>query len=233
MKTAIKRALAYRGLPETERVRAAIASSRHEGWPYCPDDEGDFLFQLARSTSGHDALEVGFATGSSAAYILLGLGAGRLTSIDYDQNHFERAGEKLVATLGLASRHLLVEEDSVKALPELHKGEASYGLVFLDGWKTFDRMWVDTFYCARMLTVGGLIVFDDAQMPAVRKCISLLMRYYDFSDAVPQGPLGGWPQRLRYLMTTRSTHHPYVALRKTVSVDDTEAGRRYDFWKPF
>ncbi|HUR20727.1 MAG TPA: class I SAM-dependent methyltransferase [Vicinamibacterales bacterium] len=233
MRGAIKRALTYRGLAETEPVRAAIAASRRGGWPYCAEDEGDFLFQLARSTPGQDALEVGFATGSTAAYILLGLGAGQLTSIDYDQNHFERAGVALIAGLGLAHRHRLIEQDSVKALPALDNDGDRYGLVFLDGWKTFDRMWVDTFYCVRMLNVGGFIVFDDAQMPAVRKCVSLLMRYYGFSDRVPQGPAGGWTQRLRYLMTTRSPHRPYVALRKTVSVSDSDAGRRYDFWKPF
>lgn len=233
MKAAIKQALAYRGLSQTEPVRAAIAASRHGGWPYCPDDEGDFLYQQARSMPGQDALEVGFATGSTAAYILWGLGTGQLTSIDYDQNHFERAGEKLVAALGLAKRHRLIEHDSVNALPELENGDARFGLVFLDGWKTFDRLWVDTFYCARMLTVDGLIVFDDAQMPAVRKCISLLIRYYGFTDATAQGPLGGWTQRLRYLATTRSRHRPYVALRKTVEVSDTQAGRQYDFWKPF
>jgi len=233
MKGLIKRALVYRGLPETETVRAVVAASRRDGWPYCPADEGDVLFQLAAAVPDQDALEVGFATGTSAAYILSGLGSGRLTSIDYDQDHFGREGVRLVETLGLANRHRLIERDSVEALPELHSSGLRYGLVFLDGWKTFDRVWVDTFYCARMLTVGGVIVFDDAQMPAVRKCISLLERYYGFIGVDDPRPAGGWRQRMWHVVTTRSVRRPYMALRKPIDVDDTEAGRRFDFWKRF
>lgn len=233
MKAIIRRALAYHGLPETEAVRNVVESFRRAGRPYCPVDQGDALFQLARSARGQDALEIGFGTGSTAAYILAGLESGQLTSIDYDQTHFERAGVRLVEALGFEGRHRLIERDSVQALPELDIAGARFGLVFVDGWKTFDRIWVDTFYCVRMLKVGGVIVFDDAQMPAVRKCISLLKGYYAFSKVDAQGAIGGWRLKLRYLATTRSTLPPYVALRKTADLGDTEAGRTFDFWKSF
>jgi predicted O-methyltransferase YrrM len=233
MKQFIRQATLYRGAAQTQPIRDYLMASKRDGWPYCPADEGDVLFGLAGSLTGQDALEVGFATGSTAAYILFGLTSGRLTSIDYDQNHYERAGETLVRDLGLADRHRLIERDSIRALPELHEAGARFGLVFLDGWKTFDRMWVDTFYCARMLTPGGFIVFDDAQMPAVRKCLSILTRYYGFTGVAQMGQAGGWRQRVWQILTTRSVHRPYMVLRKTVEIDQTNAGRQFDFWRPF
>jgi predicted O-methyltransferase YrrM len=241
LKNLIRRTAKYTGLEETARIRTAIAAASRPGWPYCPPDEGDLLFRLAQAVGENpnmkndeqNALEVGFATGSTAAYLLLGLGAGHLTSIDYDQNQYEREGEKLVHSLGFARRHRLIEDNSIRVLPELHASGVRYGLVFLDGWKTFDHMWVDTFYCARMLNRGGFMVFDDARMPAVRKCISLLRGYYQFADVNSYARVGGGKLRLWHALSTRTLRRPYVALQKLVDLDKTEAGRQFDFWKPF
>ena len=233
LKAFVRRAATYTGLAETERIRAALAAVSRPGWPYCPADEGDLLFELAKASGDQDALEVGFATGSTAAYILHGLATGKLTSIDYDQNHYEREGEKLIDSLGFAVRHRLIEDNSIRALPELHASGARYGLVFLDGWKTFDHIWVDTFYCARMLNLGGFLVFDDARMQAVRKCMSLLRRYYRFADVDGYARIGGGRLRVWHTLTTRTPRRPYVALQKVIEIDQTEAGRQFDFWTPF
>src|SRR5262245_23921222 len=40
---------------------------------------------------------------------------------------------------------------------------------FLDGQHTFDYVLVDFFYVDKLLSVGGIIVFDDLQYPSVRK----------------------------------------------------------------
>ena len=89
----------------------------------------------------------------------------------------------MIAKAGFAARHTLIEEDSARVLPRLEAAGERFDVMFLDGWKTFDHVWVDTFYCARMLKVGGYIMFDDARMKAVRKANSLL-------DAIPS--LSDW-----------------------------------------
>jgi predicted O-methyltransferase YrrM len=233
LKDLVRRGAKYTGLPETEVIRKALAADSRKGWPYCPADEGDLLYLLAKAAAGQGALEVGFATGSTAAYMLLGLGSDRLTSIDYDQNEYEREGEKLVRSLGFASRHRLIEENSIRVLPELDASGARFGLVFLDGWKTFDHMWVDTFYCARMLNPGGFVVFDDARMPAVRKCASLLRQYYEFADVDAYARVGGGRLKLWHLLSTRTHLKPYLALQKVKELKETPAGRQFDFWRPF
>jgi predicted O-methyltransferase YrrM len=233
VRAAVKRAVMHTGLPETRHVREAIDVARHPGWPYCPPDEGDLLYSLAGAVSGQNALEIGFATGSTAAYILAGLGDGRLTSIDYDQNHYARQGEALVASMAMADRHTLIEENSVLALPALMRSGHRFGLVFIDGWKTFDHLWVDTFYAARLLARGGYLIFDDGRMQAVRKCISLLVRYYKFSRLDSYQYIGGPRLRLWHLLSTHSTLAPYVALQKLLDLRETEAGTRFDFWRRF
>ena len=233
LKHLVRRSAKYEGLAETASIRAALAAAARPGWPYCPADEGDLLFLLAKAAGDSNALEVGFATGSTAAYLLHGLGPGRLTSIDYDQNQYEREGVKLVASLGFASRHRLIEDNSIRALPQLHAAGERFGLVFLDGWKTFDHMWVDTFYAARMLNRGGFMVFDDARMPAVLKCVSLLQTYYRFEHVDTYARVGGSRLRLWHMLSTRTTLRPYVALQKVVDIDHTDAGKQFDFWAPF
>lgn len=233
MKELIRRKAKYEGLAETRPIRDALAAAARPGWPYCPADEGDLLYLLAREVADQGALEVGFATGSTAAYMLQGLGEGRLTSIDYDQNHYEREGEKLVKALRFETRHRLIEDNSIRVLPNLDASGARCGLVFLDGWKTFDHMWVDTFYCARMLNRGGYMVFDDARMPAVRKCVALLQAYYQFASVDTYARVGGSRLKLWHLLSTRTPLRPYIALQKVVELKDTDAGRHFDFWKPF
>lgn len=233
MKKFIKAKTIYAGSPATDGIRAELDRTRHPGWPYCPPDEGDLLYQLAAAAPIKTALEVGFATGSTAAYMLTGLGSGNLTSIDYDQDHFERAGEALLARMDLSGRHTLIEADSVVALPALDKAGQRFGLIYLDGWKTFDRIWVDTFYSARMLVRDGYIVFDDARMPAVRKCMALLTRYYGFRRLDTYAYAGGRGQKIWHLLSTRSTLPPYAALQKTTEIGQSVAGKQYDFWAPF
>lgn len=233
MRERIKRWVMYPGSATSAALRAYIAANRRPGWPYCPPDEGEVLARLAAEHPGGHALEVGFATGSSAGYILSGTTDGRLTSIDYDQDNHEREGVRLIREMGLEGRHQLIEANSLEILPTMHQRGDRYDLVFLDGWKTFDHVWVDTFFCARMLKVGGHIMFDDARMPAVRKCISLLERYYGFQRVDHYAMVGGWRQRLWHLLTNRTLVPPYVALRKPVEISETPAGRQFDFWRDF
>ena len=229
----IKASVMYPGISVTNHLRQAIENKRRRGWPYCPSDEGDLLYWLAKEKPDCDALEVGFATGSTAIYILSGLDSGRLVSIDYAQNEYDREGVALVENLGLSARHELIEKNSSIALPHIFESGRQFNLIFMDGWKTFDHIWVDTFFCSRMLNLGGYIVFDDARMPAVRKCISILRTYYEFEFVDSYLRVGGWKQRLWHWLSTRSHFPPYIALKKVRDIGETNAGRCFEYWKSF
>ena len=233
MKRRLKRFLEYKGLPETAHLRELMQARHRHSWPYCPRDEGDLLYLLARSRRLGNALEIGFATGSTALHMLSGLEGGHLTSVDYAQDEYERQGVALVHAAGMSGRHTLIEKNSAEALPRLWSSGERFDLIFMDGWKTFDHIWVDCYYCAHMLRIGGYIVFDDARMQAVRKCISILSRYYEFELVNTYDIVGGWRQRIWHLLTTRSSYPPYVTLRKVKEIRETAAGRLYNYWRPF
>ena len=48
---------------------------------------------------------------------------------------------------------------------------------FIDGWHTFDHALIDFFYVNRMLDEGGIVMFDDANWPAITKLIRYVMKY--------------------------------------------------------
>lgn len=88
LKPLIERKVYYRPLKETQSVKKLIDKYRNTQFPFCPANEGDLLFTLARLRPLPHALEVGFATGSTALYLLLGISKpkGLVTSIDYRQS---------------------------------------------------------------------------------------------------------------------------------------------------
>ena len=62
-----------------------------------------------------------------------------------------------------------MEEPSYRALAELEACGQRIDFAFIDGWHTFDFALVDLFFIDRMLNVGGVVAFDDASWPAIRK----------------------------------------------------------------
>lgn len=221
-------------LSETEPVRSLICRFFRPGLPFCPHWQGDFLYSLAFRNQCRDVLEVGFATGSTALYLLAGTAnTGEVTSIDYKQSDFDYLGCKVVNASPWAHRHLLLEGNSNEILPDLYRQRRMFDLVFLDGWKTFDHLAVDVYYCSRMLSVGGFMVFDDTRMPAVRKIISLLLTHYQYYEVDYRRYYEDIHTRLWFVASTRSLLRPYCAFQKTRRECDLPVTRQYDFWHRF
>src|ERR1022692_3379223 len=128
--------------------------------------EGDSLYRLISSDNTiRRTLEVGCAFGLSSLHICEALrnrpGASHLI-IDPKQmdvwhgvgiTHLERAGINFFD---------LILEPSELVLPNLLRSQpASFDLIFIDGWHTFDQIMLDMFYANRLIRVGGYIVVDD------------------------------------------------------------------------
>jgi hypothetical protein len=58
---------------------------------------------------------------------------------------------------------------------------------FIDGWHTFDHTLVDFFFTDQILRVGGIVILDDTDWPAIRKLASFIEanRSYQFIDGTP------------------------------------------------
>jgi predicted O-methyltransferase YrrM len=221
LKAAIKRWLAYRPHSETDSVRRLIAAQiADSSLPTCPPWEGDLIAESLRDIGALSCLEIGFHTGSSALYMLHEVAprGGRVTSIE--PNLAGTTGRGLIAASGFAAAHDIIEGPSQAVLPELWRQKRSFDFVFVDGWKSFDAMAVDIYFIARLLRVGGMAIFDDYQMPSVRKAVRLLETHYLFGRrSIPTRTSRPLRQRIYLAILGRSPYPPFARLQKTVSVE--------------
>lgn len=144
-----------------------------------PREEGAFLSELISEIKPRVSLEIGLAHGISTLFICDALqkhGGERHIVIDPHQvegnewggswgavglRNLEKAGFRDLVEFHPSSSHL--------ALPELERNGTRLDFAFIDGWHTFDTTLMEFYYIDRMLRIGGAVVFDDADWPAVRK----------------------------------------------------------------
>jgi predicted O-methyltransferase YrrM len=158
------------------------------------------LCRIARDQKCRSILEVGMANGSSTVALLRTLdenGGGTVVSIDPFQNRDENGvayaiggqGVRNVAASGLGHCHRLMEEYDYIAMPQLVAERASFDMIFIDGYHSFDYTFLDFFYADLLLKEGGVCAFHDTGWPTVYKVTDFLMKNKDYA------PLGPRPSR--------------------------------------
>jgi len=146
-------------------------------------EEGEYLAKLVEEVKPTTSLEIGLACGISALFICEALtknGKGRHIAIDPGQlspipsDDWQGIG---LANLERAGYRPLVEFHGVPsemALPHLLEQGVRVQLAFIDGWHTFDHVMLDFFYINRMIDVGGVVAFDDADLPGIAKALHFI-----------------------------------------------------------
>lgn len=155
---------------------------------------GEFLRDLIVAEEARATLETGLAFGLSTLYILEGLLRVQSdlspdthlpfshTAIDpYQSTSWDRAALASIEHTGLGSPRLgwstppgddcpvrVIEEDSALALPRLIGTPQRFDVAFVDGGHHFENAFLDVCYLTRLVRPGGLIIIDDAWMPAIR-----------------------------------------------------------------
>lgn len=236
MKSLIKSLLRVEPLRETEEIRSYLetAASRHpSGHTFCytPRDEGDLIHSLILKWRLTRCLETGFATGSTALYMLFATKErdGTVVSIDSDEYDLNRVGVANIGGSQMGSRHQLIEKDSSLVIPELYCAGETFDFFYVDGRKSFDHLAFELYMVDRMLSVGGIVMFDDTDMPGPRQAIRLLKRYYGFQEINYADYHQPWRLRLWQILTTRTFFRPYRALRK-MSPTEEQPRNKTHFW---
>jgi predicted O-methyltransferase YrrM len=130
-------------------------------------------------------VEIGMAVGSSTLAILSALSqtGGRLISIDPDESsQWHGVGLACVKRAGFAEQHELMEDFDYRALPELLRRGERIDFAYVDGWHTFDYTLLDFFYIDKMLSVGGVVGFNDCDLRAVHRVIRFVQRYRHYTE---------------------------------------------------
>ncbi len=132
-------------------------------------------------------VEIGMAYGVSTLSILTGLEDnehGRLISIDpyigWESGRLTALHQ--VERAGLSHRHEHRHECSYLALAKLLDEGMTPDLVYIDGNHNFDYAFVDCFLADKLLTVGGVMGFNDAGWRSVFKVIRFLQRYRRYRE---------------------------------------------------
>ncbi len=123
-------------------------------------------------------LEVGLALGQSAIAIAnrhRAAGAqpsGQHVAIDpFQATVWDDYGMLALDAAGLTPYCSVVRDYSWRALPRLSETAADFGLMYIDGSHLFEDVFIDLFYCSRLVHPGGIVLFDDASEPHVAKVI--------------------------------------------------------------
>lgn len=220
--------------------------------------EANFMSSLIKKLNPAKTIEIGCAEGASSLTIMSALPpTAKHTIVDpFQTTYWESKGLNLLKKFNYTNLQL-IEKGSEIALPELLAKGEKFDFGFIDGYHTFDHTLLDAFYLIRMLNIGGVLVIDDVQMPAINKCLRYLYNYpcLKFYGAAPGAPLTSarkvfdgiksttnaissiLPQKWRIEMFDGSVlksdkklglRSTMVAFQKTA--EDT---REWNWWKPF
>jgi predicted O-methyltransferase YrrM len=129
-------------------------------------DEGLFIFKFLSEQHIHSTLEIGFAFGCSAAYIMAATNSTHY-AIDPYADQYRRLGIKNLEQFGIAEHLVLKKDFSHAALSELVKQGLKCDFVFVDGDHRFDFILVDFHFVDLLLNQGGYVLFHDVWMKSV------------------------------------------------------------------
>lgn len=171
--------------PILKRILEAGKSTSENGAEYVMHSTvtpqvGEFLQDLIREIKPKNSLEIGLGYGVSALYICdalkePGIGGRHVTidpfqyTIDSFGKTFDGIGMYNLRKAGYADIVEFLDKPSAQALSGLIAEGRKFQFAFIDGWHTFDHALIDFFLIDQLLDVGGVVCFDDANWPSVRK----------------------------------------------------------------
>jgi predicted O-methyltransferase YrrM len=175
---------------ETGTVRGAAGGGPVTLHSAVSVSEGHFLQKIVRELDPTVCVEVGLAFGVSALFICDSLTVRPETKyfvIDPAQHTsmggtaWDGIGLANLVRAGYGNFVNLIEEPSYRALSKLEQLGQRIDFAFIDGWHTFDFAFVDFFFIDRMLKVGGVVAFDDADWSAVRRVCRFVKNNLSYS----------------------------------------------------
>lgn len=121
-------------------------------------------------------LEIGLSFGGSAlAFCAAHEVGGQHTAIDpFQTTHWDSCGLMAIERAGFGVRFTFLDGYSSIELPRLLQSDERFGLIYVDGSHLFEDVFIDAYYGARLLTDGGVILFDDSTDQHVAKVIRFL-----------------------------------------------------------
>lgn len=165
----------------TDRVRDRNGTERPLIGPMSPE-EGELIMRVFETVRPDTSVETGFAYGISTLFACSALEnngkpARHIVMDPLQTEVFDRIGLLNITRASYDHFIELHEIGSELVLPELYAAGTRIQAGIIDGYHTFDHTLIDFFYMNKMLDVGGVIIIDDVNMPAVARCVAHIMTY--------------------------------------------------------
>lgn len=160
-------------------------------------DEAELLTRVVRELKPRASLEIGLAMGCSALAIcdaLAGQQQARHIVMDprqHAQPLWGGIGLHNLARAGFTPLIDFLELPSHRGLAQLEAEGRRVQFAFIDGFHTFDFALVDFFLIDRLLDVGGMVAFDDADWPSVKRVVRYVATNRSYSVHAALSPRRG------------------------------------------
>ena len=144
--------------------------------------EVDLVMDVVATLQPQRSLEVGFGYGVSTLAICDAAPptCAHIVIDPHQSKHWQQVGLRNIERAGFSNRIELHEDFSYRVLPKLEARGTRLDFAFIDGWHTFDFGLVDFFFIDRMLGEGGVVGFDDADWPAIRRVLRFIVTNLDY-----------------------------------------------------
>jgi predicted O-methyltransferase YrrM len=139
------------------------------------------LREIIKEKKPTRTLEIGLAYGGSALTILATLKEVVQkdyihTAIDpFQERSWNSAAIIAIERAGL-NNFRFIEGFSSLVLPAMLKQSESFDLIYIDGSHSFENVFVDHYFSIRLLSAGGILLFDDCTTKDVAKVIGFIRR---------------------------------------------------------
>ncbi|MDR0940794.1 MAG: class I SAM-dependent methyltransferase [Bacteroidales bacterium] len=150
-----------------EKLKQHYTLSNKEIGSIVTYSEAEYIYNLVKANKFKTTLEVGFGLGFSASHIMAATGAEHIAIDPFQEKRFGNDGVEIFTQLGLLDKLQLITDYSHFALPQLLKQGKIFDFVFIDGDHKFDSVFVDFYFCEKMLKHNGIVVFHDAWMRSI------------------------------------------------------------------
>jgi len=185
--------------------------------------EGALLQAAIQQAQPKVSLEVGMAYGLSTLFICEALASLRSDAthivIDpFQHQDWHGIGLRNAREAGYERMLKFYEERSEFVLPRLLAEGVRLDFALIDGWHTFDQALVEFYYISRMLRVGGIVAFDDADWPSLSRLLRYIVEYpsYEVFKSKPKwkpSMLGRMRRRVVAIPQVAKLVHPTVRQR--------------------
>ena len=158
--------------------------------------EAGFLRTLINTYNPTSTLEIGCAEGVSSMVICEAIDGENIhTILDPNQSgHWKNMGVNNLKKSGL-NNYTLIEDYSEFVLPALLKEGRQFDFIFVDGWHTFDHVLLEFFYINRLLSIGGIVAFDDVALLPLNRVMRYISNYPNFEIVGAAGEFYESPKR--------------------------------------